>query len=108
MESVIGIVADLERLGVKSPTGKNTWSKRTIDVMLSNEKYTGSVRTLYNGKHEELYLCEYNNPAIIHKKTFQAVQIEKTRRRNVIKSENGVQRKNRKYSSKREGLLLWY
>lgn len=39
-KSVIGIVAELERLGVKSPTGKDQWSKRTIDVMLSNEKYT--------------------------------------------------------------------
>lgn len=107
-KSVIGIVAELEHLGIKSPTGKDKWSKRTIDVMLSNEKYTGRVRFLDNGKHEEIYLREYNNPAIIHKETFQAVQIEKTRRRNVIKSENGVQRKDRKYSSKRESLLLWY
>jgi len=51
-KSVIGIVTELENLGVKSPTGKNKWSKRTIDVMLSNEKYTGSVRLLDNGKHD--------------------------------------------------------
>lgn len=99
-KSVIGIVAELERLGVKSPTGKDKWSKRTIDVMLSNEKYTGSVRLLDNGKHEVVYLCEDNNPAIISKETFQAVQIEKTKRSNVIKGENGVQRKSKKYSSK--------
>lgn len=99
-KSVIGIVAELERLGVKSPTGKDKWSKRTIDVMLSNQKYTGSVRLLDNGKHETVYLCENNNPAIISKETFQAVQIEKTKRSNVIKGENGVQRKSKKYSSK--------
>lgn len=99
-KSVIGIVAELERLGVKSPTGKDKWSKRTIDVMLSNEKYTGSVRLLDNGKHETVYLCEDNNPAIISKETFQAVQIEKIKRSNVIKDENGVLRKNKKYSSK--------
>ena len=87
-------------MGVKSPTGKDKWSKRTIDVMLSNEKYTGSVRLLDNGKHETVYLCENNNPAIISKETFQAVQIEKTKRSNVIKGENGVQRKSKKYSSK--------
>lgn len=87
-------------MGVKSPTGKDTWSKRTIDVMLSNEKYTGSVRLLDNGKHEAVYLCEDNNPAIISKETFQAVQIEKTKRSNVIKGENGAQRKSKKYSSK--------
>ena len=99
-KSIIGIVAELERLGVKSPTGKDKWSKRTIDVMLSNEKYTGSVRLLDNGKHEVVYLCEDNNPAIISKETFQAIQIEKTKRSNVIKGENGVQRKSKKYSSK--------
>ncbi len=99
-KSVIGIVTELERLGVRSPTGKDKWSKRTIDMMLSNEKYTGSVRLLDNGKHETVYLCENNNPAIISKETFQAVQIEKTKRSNVIKGENGVQRKSKKYSSK--------
>ena len=41
---------ELERLGIKSPTGKDKWSKRTIDVMLSNEKYIGNVRLLDDGK----------------------------------------------------------
>ena len=100
-KSVIDIVAELERLGVKSTTGKNTWSKRTIDVMLSNEKYTGSVRLLDNRKHEAVYLCGDNNPAIISKETFQAVQIEKTKRSNIVKGEIGVQRKSKKYSSKK-------
>lgn len=80
-------------MGVKSPTGKDTWSKRTIDVMLSNEKYTGSVRLLDNGKHGVVNLCEDNNPAIISKETFQAVQIEKTKEAISLKDENGVQRK---------------
>lgn len=35
-KSVIGIVEELERLGIKSPTGKDKWSKRTVDTMLSN------------------------------------------------------------------------
>lgn len=99
-KSIIGLVSELKRLGIKSPTGKDKWCKRTIDVMLSNEKYTGSVRLLDNGKHEAVYLCEDNNPVIISKETFKAVQIEKTKRSNVIKGENGVQRKNKKYSSK--------
>jgi hypothetical protein len=93
-------VKELERLGIKSPTGKSTWPKRTIDVMLSNEKYIGNVRLLDNGKHDLCYLSEDNNPAIISKETFQAVQIEKQHRSNVVKSEDGVQRKSRKYSSK--------
>ncbi len=40
-KSIIGIVSELERPGIKSPTGKDKWCKRTIDVMLSNEKYKG-------------------------------------------------------------------
>lgn len=100
-KSVLGIVKELERLEIKSPTGKATWPKRTIDVMLSNEKYMGNVRLLDNGKHNECYLAEDNNPAIISKETFQAVQIEKQHRSNVLKGEKGNQRKSRKYSSKK-------
>ena len=99
-KSVLGIVRELERLGIKSPTGKATWPKRTIDVMLSNEKYIGNVRLLDNGKHSASYLSEDNNPAIISKETFQAVQIEKQHRSNVIKGEEGSRRKSKKYSSK--------
>lgn len=100
-KSVLGIVKELERLGIKSPTGKATWPKRTIDVMLSNEKYIGNVRLLDNGKHSACYLAEGNNPAIISKETFQAVQIEKQHRSNVTKGEEGTQRKSEKYSSKK-------
>lgn len=99
-KSVLGIVKELERLGIKSPTGKATWPKRTIDVMLSNEKYIGNVRLLDNGKHSASYLSEDNNPAIISKETFQAVQLEKQHRSNVIKGEEGSRRKSKKYSSK--------
>jgi len=100
-KSIMGIVSELERLGIKSPTGKEKWCKRTIDVMLSNEKYKGNVRLLDDGKHESYYLSENNNPAIISKETFQAVQIEKQRRSNIIKGENGHRRKSKKYSSKK-------
>jgi site-specific DNA recombinase len=99
-KSVLGIVKELERLGIKSPTGKATWPKRTIDVMLSNEKYIGNVRLLDNGKYRVSYLSEDNNPAIISKETFQAVQLEKQHRSNVIKGEEGSRRKSKKYSSK--------
>ena len=99
-KSIIGIVKELERLGIKSPTGKATWPKRTIDVMLSNEKYTGNVRLLDNGKHDAYYRAENNNPVIISKETFQAVQIEKQHRSNVTEGEKGSKRKSKKYSSK--------
>ena len=100
-KSVLGIVKELERMGIKSPTGKNKWPKRSIEVILSNEKYIGNVRLLDNGKHDLCYLSEDNNPAIISKETFQAVQIEKQHRSNIVKSEDEFQRKSRKYSSKK-------
>jgi DNA invertase Pin-like site-specific DNA recombinase len=99
--SVLGIAKELERLGIKSPTGKATWPKRTIDVMLSNEKYIGNARLLDNGKHDLCYLAEGNNPAIISKEMYQAVQIEKQHRSNVIEGEEGSKRKSKKYSSKK-------
>lgn len=96
----MGIIKELEKRKIPSPTGKEKWCKRTIDVMLSNEKYTGDVRLLKTGKSEIHYLATDNNPAIISKKVFEAVQVEKARRSNVMKDENGNQRKNQKYSSK--------
>jgi site-specific DNA recombinase len=100
-KSVLGIVKELELLGIKSPTGKATWPKRTIDVMLSNEKYTGNVHLLDNGKHDAYYRAENNNPVILSKETFQAVQIEKQHRSNVTEGEDGSKRKSKKYSSKK-------
>ncbi|GEN57964.1 hypothetical protein GCM10012290_05440 [Halolactibacillus alkaliphilus] len=98
--SIIGIKRELEKRGIKTPTGKEKWSKRTIDVMLSNEKYIGLVRLLNVGEHQEHYVSENNHPAIISKEQFEAVQIEKKKRSNVVKTEGGNKRRSRKYSSK--------
>ncbi len=100
-QSVVGIIKELEKRKIPSPTGKMKWCKRTIDVMLSNEKYTGDVELLKSGKSEVHYLALGNNPAIISKEVFEAVQIEKTQRSNVVKGEDGVKRKSEKYSSKK-------
>ncbi|MGN8770287.1 recombinase family protein [Paenibacillus barengoltzii] len=99
--SIIGIKRELEKLGIKTPTGKEKWSKRTIDVMLSNEKYIGVVRLLNAGENQEHYVSENNHPAILSKEQFEAVQEEKKKRSNVVKTEDGVQRKSKKYSSKK-------
>lgn len=45
-QSILGIIRELEKRKILSPTGKEKWCKRTIDVMLSNEKYTGDVKLL--------------------------------------------------------------
>lgn len=95
-QSVLGIIKELEKNEKFSPTGKEKWRKRTIDVMLSNEKYTGDVRLLKSGKSDIHYLSPDNNPVIISKEFFEAVQIEKARRSNVVKSECGNQRNKQK------------
>lgn len=100
-KSILGIMKELEKQGIKSPTGKTKWPKRTIDVLMSNEKYTGNVRLFDSEKREVQYLSEDNHPAIISSETFQAVQMEKMRRSNVNKSKDGTKRKNKKYSSKK-------
>ena len=101
-QSVLGIIKELEKRKIPSPTGKEKWCKRTIDVMLSNEKYTGDVRLLKTGKSEIHYLATDNNPAIISKETFEAVQLERVRRSNIVVGVDGKMRKNKKYSSKRK------
>ncbi|MDE6850904.1 MAG: recombinase family protein [Lachnospiraceae bacterium] len=100
-QSVIGIIKELEKRKILSPTGKVKWCKRTIDVMLSNEKYTGDVELLKSGKSEVHYLASGNNPAIISKEIFEAVQMEKRRRSNIVEGKDGRRRKNTKYSSKK-------
>lgn len=52
--------------------------------MLSNEKYIGVVRLLDKGDHEVHYVSENNHPAIITKEQFEAVQVEKVNRSNVV------------------------
>lgn len=97
-QSVIGIIKELEKRRIFSPAGKEKWCKRTMDVMLSNEKYTGDVRLLKSGKSEVQYLSSDNNPVIISKEIFETVQIEKEQRSNVIKDGNERKRKSEKYN----------
>lgn len=111
--SIIGIIRELEARKIKSPTGKDKWCKRSIDVMLSNEKYTGDaiVFKTYNSlsgdttkKIEniqfEKYISSNNNPSIISKEIFDAVQQEKQKRSNIEKTDDGNLRKSSKFSSK--------
>ena len=85
--SILAIIRELEKRGIKSPTSRDCWSKRTIDTMLSNEKYTGNVlvgktycgdfpnnqRHLNNGEREK-YLMTDSHSAIITEVLFECVQ----------------------------------
>lgn len=70
-------------------------------MLLSNKKYTGNVRLFNSEKREVQCLSENNHPAIISIETFQAAQMEKTKRSNVNKGEEGNKRKSKEYSSDR-------
>lgn len=114
-KSIVGIKKELEKQHIPSPSGKEQWYNRTIDSILSNEKYVGDVivfktyttgfpnrKRVKNSGEKNKYLSAKSHPAIISREDFDAVQEEKSRRSNVIRDGNGVRRKNTKYSSKKE------
>lgn len=103
-QSVLGIIKELEKRKIPSPTGKEKWCKRSIDIMLSNEKCTGDVLLLKSGKSDVNYLASDNNSAIISKELFGAVQMEKEKMSNIEKAADGKRRKSKKYSSKKSSL----
>ena len=41
--SILGIIRYLEEKKIASPSGKPKWSKRSVELLLSNEKYIGNV-----------------------------------------------------------------
>lgn len=100
-QSVVGIIKELAKRKIFSPKGKENWNKRSIEWILSNEKYTGNVELLKSSKSEVHYLASGSHPAIISKEVFEAVQIEKVRRGNVVETDNGKKRRSSKYSSKK-------
>jgi site-specific DNA recombinase len=75
--SIIKIKAALEDDGIPSPTGKEKWSKHTLEFMLTNTKYYGTAIIFkthtpeYNAKRKmndgevERFAAEGNNEAII-------------------------------------------
>ena len=103
-QSVVGIIKELAKCKILSPKGKENWNKRSIEWILSNEKYTGDVELLKSSKSEVHYLASGSHPAIISKEVFEAVQMEKGRRSNVVKDGNGIKRKSKKYSSKKKNI----
>lgn len=91
-ESVIGIVKLLEDQQIPSPRGKDIWPKRTIDTMLSNEKYMGDVILEIEVEPGKFVMIENNHLGIISREKFNAVQEEKARRSNVVQHNGKVER----------------
>lgn len=98
--SVLGIIKKLSVAGVPSPTGKETWSKRSIEKMLENEKYTGTVTLLDSATQQYEFQMKECHPPIITESEFRAVQEERFKRSNVVTDDDGTHRSSKKYSSK--------
>lgn len=99
--SIGGIINRLETNGIKSPKGKDRWSKKGIESTLTRRKYTGDVAIADPSSSENQYLNKDHHEGIISKEQFEAVQLEMASRSNVEIGEDGkIRRKSRKYSSK--------
>jgi len=101
VKSTLGIVKELKDRNINSLTGKDNWPKRSVEKMLSNEKYIGISVVNVGGKEGQIYKLNNSHPAIISKEMFDAVQKEKKHRTNVELTSDGIKRKSQKYSSKR-------
>ncbi len=115
-QSIISITRELATREIKSPTGKDTWSKRAVETILSNEKYTGKVllgktiggdypnnKRQFNKGQSEQYLKGDSHEAIISAELFDKVKEERERRTNIVVSSEGtVTRKSTHYSSKKK------
>lgn len=100
--SVLGIIKKLSDAGITSPTGKETWSKRSVEKILENKKYTGTV-TLWDSATEQYeFQMKECHPPIITESEFRAVQEEKKKRSNIITDDDGTHRSSKKYSSKKK------
>ena len=116
--SVLTIKRTLEAEGILAPRGGKNWSKKTIDMILANIKYSGSsyVHTHYiaeedknqriimtdnKGKQMITLAVENNHPPIISPETFAKTQQMRMERSNIVYNPDGTKsRKSTHYSSK--------
>ena len=81
--SIGGIIKRLNSKGVKSPKGKDIWSKRAVESTLTRRKYTGDVAIAVPGNADCQYLNTGHYADIIFKETFETVELEMAARSNV-------------------------
>jgi DNA invertase Pin-like site-specific DNA recombinase len=111
--SVLSIIKQLKRYGIKSPSGNESWSKRAIENLLANEKYIGDVIVSKSYSHEFLnnkrivntgermrYQAQGAHVPIIERETFEMVQEERMRRSNMCTVNGITARKYTHYSIK--------
>jgi len=108
------IKAYLESQGIKTVMGKDTWDAKTIQRMLTNEKYKGDTMlqktftedfmTGKRGKNigqRNRYYVKDSHPAIVSAEIFDKVQGEMGKRARTVNREDGtIETSGRKYNSK--------
>lgn len=112
-DSIPQIQSHLQNAGIKSPTGKDIWSRDVIANILKNEKYVGDLllqktfRTDCISKKQRInrgelpkYLVSDNHPAIIAREKFNLVQMEMARRGSEHKKSSLSITEQGKYSGK--------
>jgi site-specific DNA recombinase len=105
---------ELHQRSIPSPNGRDTWCRQSINILLSNEKYSGDVllmksvcmgslgsKRVPNIGQADKYLGLSNHPPIIDKETFEAVQKEKTKRSNIMEIDGVVKRREARYTAKK-------
>lgn len=110
--SIVKIKATLEVGNIPSPTGKEQWSKHTLEFMLTNTKYYGTAvifkthtpeykaKRKVNDGEVDSYAADGNNEPIITEEMFNQVQEERSRRSNIEVGEDDIKkRKSTKYSA---------
>lgn len=114
--SILTIKRTLEEEKIPAPRGGTTWSKRSIESILTNIKYSGSSivhsrcisdtgsRDLQQNDldWDEVYVSTDNHPAIIPPESFDSVQQMRMDRSNIVYNPDGTKtRKSTHYSSKK-------
>lgn len=100
---------------VSTKAGKDTWSKRGIQTVLSNEKYIGNVllgkthsgdfpnnKQRKNSGEQDQFLMKDTHEPIIESKIFEKVQAERKSRSNIELINGVAKRKRTHYSTKSE------
>jgi len=79
-KSEAAIIEDLAERKIPTARGKERWSKKAIETILTNEKYTGNVRILKSDSIRASYLIKNAHEAIITQEVFDEVQEEMNKR----------------------------
>jgi site-specific DNA recombinase len=107
------IKAYLESRCIKTVTGKDIWDAKTIQRMLTNEKYKGDAmlqktftedfmtgKKAKNVGQRKRYYVKDSHPAIISAEVFAKVQEEMAKRSRFIRKEDGYVKASGKYNGK--------